>query len=115
VILVVAAVAFGIVGLSPSLTRIPEAPLLAAGVVVEAGVLSLTGYRAGRCARLASAGALAAAIAGAAGGCAGGLTYMAFGKPAINVLVGVVAGALEGGILGGFMAWYATRRWTYRR
>jgi hypothetical protein len=115
VVLIVAAVVLGIAGLSPSLTWIPEAPVLAAFALVPLGVVAVTGYRTGMRIKRTSAGALAAALAGAAGGFAGGLTYMAFGKPAINVLVGVLAGALQGAIVGGGMAWYAIRRMPNRR
>lgn len=105
-----AAVVVGTAGLSPSLTWIPEAIVLAAFALVPLVVVAVTGYRTGLRVKRASAGALAAALAGAAGGCAGGLSYLAFGKPAINVVVGVVAGALAGGIVGGGMAWFANRR-----
>ena len=109
-ILVVAAIVFGIVGLSSSFTWVPEAPLLIGFVLVQVGTLYLTGRRAGTRAASLMAGAYAGAIAGALGGCAGGLTYLAFGKPAVNILVGLLAGALEGAILGGGGAWLSSRR-----
>ena len=108
-ILVVAAIVFGIVGLSSSFTWVPEAPLLAGFALVQVGTLYLTGRRAGTRAASLVTGAYAGAIAGALGGCAGGLTYIAFGKPAINIVVGLLAGALEGGIVGGGGAWVASR------
>jgi hypothetical protein len=115
ILVVAATIVFGIVGLSSSFTWVPQAPLLAGFVLVQAGTLYLTGRRAGTRAASLMAGALAGAIAGALGGCAGGLTYLAFGKPAINILVGLLAGALEGGIVGGGGAWLASRRTDYRR
>ncbi len=114
-ILVVAAIVFGIVGLSSSFRWVPEAPLLAGFLLVQVATLYLTGRRAGKRATSLMAGALAGAIAGALGGCAGGLTYLAFGKPAINIPVGLLAGALEGGIVGGAGAWLASRRARWRR
>lgn len=101
---------FGIVGLWSSFTWVPEAPVLAGFVLVQVGTLYVTGRLAGTRGMSLMAGALAGAIAGALGGCAGGLTYVAFGKPAINVVVGLLAGALEGGIVGGGGAWLASRR-----
>lgn len=52
-------------------------------------------------------GALAGAIAGAIGGCVGGLTYLAFGKPALNVVLGTAAGAVGGAIVGTIGARFA--------
>jgi hypothetical protein len=100
-ILGVAAVILGVAGLSPSLTWIPEALLLALFVLVPVTVLAFAGYH---------AGALGASIAGAIGGCAGGLTYVAFGKPALNVFVGTVAGAVGGAVIGAFAARFAKRQ-----
>jgi len=99
-ILGVLAVALGVAGLSPSFAWIPEALLLAAFVIVPAVVLGVAGYR---------AGAMAGVIAGAIGGCVGGLTYVAFGKPVLNVAVGIVGGAVGGAILGAVGARFARR------
>ena len=106
----VVTVALGVAGLSPSVTWIPEVPLLAAFVVVPAVIVGVAGYRAAKREGRVSSGAVAGAIAGAIGGCAGGLTYMAFGKPALNVVLGLAAGVVGGGIVGAVGARLSTRR-----
>jgi hypothetical protein len=108
-ILGVLAVALGMAGLSPSLTWIPELLLLAAIVIGPAVVLGLAGYRAGSRSKGLIPGALAGALAGAIGGCVGGLTYLAFDKPALNVVLGTVAGAVGGAIAGAVGARFASR------
>jgi len=110
VILGVAAVVLGVAGLSPSLTWIPEALLLALFVLVPAAILGAVGYRAGSRERRVMPGALAGALAGAIGGAVGGLTYVAFGKPMLNVLVGMVAGALAGALVGAIGAVLGVQR-----
>lgn len=109
-VLGVVAIALGVSGLSPSLTWIPEVPLLAAFVIVPAAIVGLTGYSAGSSAGRVMAGAIAGGIAGAIGGCLGGLTYVAFGKPVVNVLIGTLAGVVGGGILGAIGARFALSR-----
>ena len=110
VILGVVTVALGVAGLSPSFTWIPEVPLLAAFVLVPAVIVGVAGYRAAKREGRVTSGAVAGAIAGAIGGCAGGLTYMAFGKPALNVMLGLAAGVVGGGIVGAVGARLSTRR-----
>ena len=105
-----AVVILGVLGLSPSLTWIPEVPLLAAFALVPAAILGLTGARVGRLAGSVRAGSFAGAIAGAIGGCVGGLTYVAFGKPVVNVLIGLVAGLLGGGVVSTAGAWFGRPR-----
>jgi hypothetical protein len=100
-ILGVVAVVLGVAGLSPSFSWIPELPLLAAFVLLPAGIAVAIGYRAASHAGRFRAGVFAGVIAGSIGGCVGGLTYFAFGKPVLNILVGVVAGAVGGGFAGG--------------
>jgi hypothetical protein len=100
VVLGVAAVVLGAAGLSPSFTWIPEALLLALFVLVPAAILGVVGYRAGSREKGVMPGALAGALAGAIGGAVGGLTYVAFGKPVLNVVVGMVGGALGGALVG---------------
>ena len=99
-ILGVVAVAFGVLGLSPSFSWIPEAALLAALVLVPIGVTGAIGGRAAMHTGRLMSGTLAGLIAGAIAGCVGGLTYFAFGKPALNVLIGTLGGALLGAIAG---------------
>src|SRR4030081_3888033 len=82
------AILFGIVGLTPSLSWIPEVPLLAIAGVVPIAVLSVSGYRAFTRSRTIVVGAIAGATAGGIGGCAGGVTYVMFGKSAFNIVAG---------------------------
>jgi hypothetical protein len=110
VILAVVAVGLGVAGLSPSFTWIPEVLLLALLVLVPAAILGVAGYRAGSRAGGVVPGALAGALAGAIGGFVGGLTYVAFGKPVLNVVVGMVGGALGGTIVGAIGAVLSARR-----
>ena len=109
-ILAVLAVALGVAGLSPSLTWIPEVPLLAAFVLVPVVIIGVAGYRAGKGEGHITSGAMAGVIAGTMGGCAGGLTYVAFGKPPLNVVLGVAAGVVGGAIVGAVGARLSTRR-----
>ena len=74
------------------MTWIPEVPLLAAFVPVPVVIIGVAGYRAGKGEGRITSGAMAGVIAGTMGGCAGGLTYVAFGKPLLNVVLGVAAG-----------------------
>lgn len=110
VILGAVAVVLGVAGLSPSFTWIPEALLLALFVLVPVAILGATGYRAGARARSVFPGALAGALAGAIGGVIGGLTYVAFGKPVLNVVVGMVGGALGGALVGAIGAVLGVQR-----
>jgi hypothetical protein len=109
-ILGVAAVVLGVAGLSPSFTWIPEALLLALFVLVPAAILGAVGYRTGSRERRVMPGAAAGALAGAIGGAVGGLTYVAFGKPVLNVLVGLIGGALGGALVGAIGAVVGARR-----
>jgi hypothetical protein len=110
VILGVVVLALGVAGLSPSLTWIPEVPLLTAFVLVPALIIGVAGYRAGGQKGRITSGAAAGAVAGAIGGCVGGLTYVAFGKPALNLPLGFAAGAIGGAIFGAIGARLITRR-----
>jgi hypothetical protein len=103
-------VALGVAGLSPSFSWVPEVPLLAAFVVVPSLIIGVAGYRAGGRAGRVAPGAFAGAIAGAIGGCVGGLTYVAFGKPVLNVVLGAAAGVVGGTIVGAVGARLGTRR-----
>jgi len=99
-ILGVVAIVLGVLGLSPSFSWIPEALLVAAFGLVPVGILGAIGARAGLHSRRVIAGTLAGLIAGAIAGCAAGLTYVAFGKPVLNVLIGTIGGALGGVVVG---------------
>lgn len=95
------AVAFAILGLSPSLRWIPEIPLLLVAGLFPAVILTVAGYR---------TGAPSAALAGAIGGAVGGVAYVVYGKPALNIPIGVLAGIVAGAVLGAVGAMIARRR-----
>jgi hypothetical protein len=96
----VAAVVFAVVGLSPSLSWVPEVPLLAVAVLVPIAAFGIAGFRAGARTSRVLAGALAGGMAGAIGGFVGGVSYVVFGKPALNIAVGLLAGAVSGAAIG---------------
>jgi hypothetical protein len=98
--LAVAAVVFAFLGLSPTMTWIPELLLIGAAIVVPVAILGWTGAHAASRAARTAAGALAGGLAGAVGGGVGGTAYVVYGKPALNILVGVVVGALIGAAIG---------------
>ena len=104
------AIVFGVLGLTPSLTWIPEVPLLIAGAAGPLLILAAAGGRAGSPSGPAGAGALAGAVAGMIGGFAGGLCFVAFGKPVLNVAIGVLAGAMGGAVVGGIAGLLGRRR-----
>jgi hypothetical protein len=96
-LLAVFAVVFAVLGLTPSLTWIPELPLLGAAAVIPVAVLGLAGYRAGwRSASLA--------------GAIGGIAYFVYSKPIVNVAVGLLLGTVGGALIG-----VAGARWAPRR
>jgi uncharacterized membrane protein len=109
-ILGVLAVVFAVLGLTPSLTWIPEAPLLLIAAVLPAAILLLTGYRAYRATRDSISGLISGAMAGALGGFVGGAAYVFYGKSAFNVVTGLLAGAIAGGFFGQVGAVGAQRR-----
>jgi hypothetical protein len=96
VALSVAAVLFAVVGLTPSLSWVPEVPLLAAAVLLPVAILGVIGFRAAARTRRSLAGGLAGAMAGAISGLVAGVSYVVFGKPALNIVVGLVVGAAAG-------------------
>ncbi len=93
-------VVLAIVGLTPSLSWIPEVPLVGGAIVLPVATYGLTGYRAGKRSGRVLAGTLAGSLAGAISGAVGGVAYVLFGKPALNILVGVLLGAVGGAIIG---------------
>jgi hypothetical protein len=99
-ILAVVAIVFGVLGLAPSFSWIPEALVIAAFVLVFIGIAGAIGGRAGMHSGRVMAGTLAGLVAGAIAGCVGGFTYVAFGKPLLNVLIGTIGGGVVGGIAG---------------
>ena len=109
-ILGVLAVVFAVLGLTPSLTWIPEAPLLLIAAVLPAAILLVTGYRTYRATRDSISGLVSGAMAGALGGIAGGAAYVVYGKSAFNLVTGLLAGAIAGGFFGQIGAVGAQRR-----
>lgn len=95
-----AAVVLAIVGLTPSLSWVPEVPLLAVGVLLPVAIFGVAGYRAGVRAGQVLAGALAGGLAGAISGGVGGTSYVMFGKPVLNIAVGILVGAVGGSAIG---------------
>jgi hypothetical protein len=104
------AILFAILGLTPSLSWIPEVPLLTVAGVVPIALLTLTGYRAWKSSGLILMGAIAGATAGGIGGCAGGVAYVVLGKPVFNVVAGTIVGIGAGAALGAVGAMVAARR-----
>ena len=94
------AVALAFVGLSPSFSWVPEIPLLAVATLVPLSVFATTGFRAGRQSGRVVDGLAAGAVAGAISGAVGGLSYVYFGKPALNIVVGLALGTIGGGVVG---------------
>jgi hypothetical protein len=104
------AVLFAVLGLSPSLSWIPELPLLGSALLVPVAIYGVTGFRTGLRRRRVLDGALAGALAGAISGAAAGLCFVLYGKSPLNVLVGIVLGAAGGGFAGSLGALLALRR-----
>jgi hypothetical protein len=104
------AILFAILGLTPSLSWIPEIPLLGIAGVVPIALLLVTGYRTWKRFGLIRMGAIAGATAGGIGGCAGGVAYVVFGKPVFNVVAGTIVGIAAGVVLGAVGAWVAAKR-----
>lgn len=109
-VLAACAILFAILGLTPSLSWIPEIPLLAIAGLVPVTLLTATGYRAWKSFRTTLMAAIAGATAGGIGGCAGGLAYVVYGKPVLNVVVGTIVGIAAGATLGAIGAMVAARR-----
>jgi len=100
IVLSIAVILLAILGLTPSLSWIPEVPLIAAAVAAPVVGYALTGYRAGRRSGRMAAGGLAGTIAGGISGVVGGTAYVLFGKPLLNIVVGLLLGAIAGGLIG---------------
>jgi len=88
------------VGLSPELSWVPEAPLLAVSVLVPLVGYAVTGFQAERRSRRIGDGVVASAVAGVVSGLVGGLSFVLFGKPLLNVPVGLLLGCLAGAAWG---------------
>ncbi|HEV2033955.1 MAG TPA: hypothetical protein VGU71_07125 [Candidatus Dormibacteraeota bacterium] len=95
-----AAVVLAIVGLSPSLSWVPEVPLLAAAALLPIAIFSVAGYRAGERARQVLAGTSRAVSPAPSAEVSGASPNVAFGKPVLNIAVGVLVGAVGGSAIG---------------
>src|ERR1700716_1137863 len=109
-VLAALAILFAIVGLTPSLSWVPEVPLLTIAGVIPIAVLTVTGYRAWKSSGSIPMGAMGGATAGAIGGFAGGVAYVVFGKPIFNVVAGTIVGVAAGAVLGSIGALVAAKR-----
>lgn len=107
VLLGLCAVALAVLGLTPALAWIPEAPLIGVAFVLPVAILAWTGFRSARRSGRLVAGLFTGALAGAIGGCVGGIAYLIAGKPALDIAVGLLGGALTGAALGftGALLW----------
>ncbi|HEV2034939.1 MAG TPA: hypothetical protein VGU71_12190 [Candidatus Dormibacteraeota bacterium] len=104
------AILFAILGLTPSLSWIPEVPLLTVAGVLPVAVLTVMGYRTWKSSGVVLMGAIAGATAGGIGGCVGGVAYVAFGKSPFNIVAGTIVGVAAGLALGTLGAVAAARR-----
>jgi hypothetical protein len=107
--LAVCVVVLAILGLTPSLSWIPEVPLVGTAILLPVAAYVLTGFWQGRRSGRVGAGAVAGAVAGSISGGVGGLSYFLFGKSPINVMVGLVLGATGGAAAGAVGAWLGKR------
>jgi hypothetical protein len=109
VALAVCVVVLAILGLTPSLSWIPEVPLVGTAILLPVAAYGLTGFWQGRRSGRVVAGAVAGAVAGSISGAVGGLSYVLFGKSPVNVVVGLVLGAAVGAAVGAVGAWLGRR------
>jgi hypothetical protein len=108
--LAVFAILFAILGLTPSLSWIPEVPVLTIAGLVPIALLTVTGYRTWKKSGSILMGAIAGATAGGIGGCTGGMAYVFFGQPLFNVVAGTIVCVVAGAVLGAVGALVAARR-----
>jgi hypothetical protein len=102
-------IVLAILGLTPSLSWIPEVPLIGASILLPVAVYGLTGFREGRRSGQILAGALAGAVAGGISGAVAGIAYVLFGKSLLNIVVGLCLGAAGGAAVGAVGAWLGRR------
>jgi hypothetical protein len=93
-------VVLAVLGLTPSLSWLPEVPLVGSAVLLPVAACGVAGWRAGSRSGHVLGGALAGAVAGSVGGGVGGVAYVLFGKPLLNVVIGLLLGALGGAVVG---------------
>jgi hypothetical protein len=109
VVLAVGAVVLAVVGLTPSFSWIPEVPLLLTAALIPLLGFGFAGYRSASVSHRALDGMIAGAVAGLLSGVVGGLSYVAFGKPLLNLIVGPLIGAVGGALVGATAAFLAVR------
>jgi hypothetical protein len=96
----VCVVVLAVIGLTPSMSWVPELPLVGVAILLPLFVFGLTGFRAGQRTQGIMGGLLAGALAGVISGGVGGLSYVIFGKSLANIAVGMLLGALAGAAVG---------------
>ena len=110
VVLAAAVVVLAVVGLTPSFSWIPEVPFVLVATLIPLLGFGFAGYRSASASHRALDGMIAGAVAGLLSGTIGGLSYVAFGKPLLNVFVGSVIGAVGGALVGAVVAFFVLRR-----
>jgi hypothetical protein len=110
VVLALGVVVLAVVGLTPSFSWVPEAPFLLVATLVPLLGFAFAGYRSASVSHRVLDGVIASAVAGLLSGAIGGLSYVAFGKPLLNMIVGPVIGAVGGAVVGSIAAFLALRR-----
>ena len=93
-------VVLAVIGLTPSLSWVPEQPLVGVAILLPLAVFGLTGFLAGQRTKRILGGLLAGAVAGIISGGVGGVSYVFFGKSLMNIAVGLLLGAVAGGAVG---------------
>jgi len=109
-VLAAAVVVLAVVGLTPSFSWVPELPLLLTAMLIPVIGFGFAGYRSAAQSHRALDGMIAGAVAGLLSGVIGGLSYVAFGKPLLNVIVGALIGGAGGATVGVIAARLAMRR-----
>ena len=110
VVLAVAVVVLALVGLTPSFSWIPEVPLLLSAALIPLIGFAFAGYRSASTSHRVLDGMIAGSVAGLLSGAIGGLSYILFGKPLLNVIVGPAIGAVGGAFVGAVAGFLALRR-----
>jgi len=110
VVLAVAVVVLAVVGLAPSFAWVPEVPLLLTATLVPVVGFAFAGYHCASASHRVLDGVIAGAVAGLLSGASGGLSYVLFGKPLLNLIVGPAIGAVGGALVGAVAAFLALRR-----
>ena len=110
VVLAVSVVVLAVVGLTPSFSWIPEIPLLLLAALIPLIGFAFAGYRSASASHRVLDGMIAGAVAGLLSGAIGGLSYVLFGKPLLNVIIGPAIGAVGGAFVGGIAGFLALRR-----